>query len=707
MAGNVYILPYDFITDTNEPPQGDPGFSNPTIGYYRSPNEVTEGVWEADVSLTGSFNTSVGSQAGAVRTTGDRNIDIGYQSGPAVDFDGSDNISIGYLAGTAKTAGDDNIYIGNNGSSLTTESDTIRIGTVGTHANTYIAGDSITFGDGTNIKLTSTETFLQGNVYIDGFKYIKSFERGQNRDTNLSIGKNSMDEDSSAGPASGPATTVMVGPNAGFFITEGQRNTGLGHNAMFNASSFTQDNTCIGASSGSGLVSGISNTVIGALANAVGSDSVVIGKSAGSNNSGGDSNIYIGSSGPASTSTESDTIRIGTPGTHTDSFIAGNQVTFGNAATSGSITLTTDVSQSLSMGYNMGINPNANNVFLGYAAGQYITATGNNVVVGALAGAAFNNQYNSGIGGNHTIIGYNAGYGSGSGVDYSFNCIMIGANAGNGKGTFRKDCIFIGHSGSPGAGSLPGQTKINNESVGKDTYLYGALHIDPGATGTESSIEMEKPDTTKNIVTMTDNNTLSTQLGDQVTGSFTDLDLTPDVSSNSAVYIASYSSPSILTSFDSLTEGQRFTIHTSGANVSVGHFTEIQLSNSSVFNMQAGDTLSLVADSPTVVRETGRTYGTAPVVGTFADQDATPTVGLYPNQSVFQTSNTVLTTYTDFDDGVVGETITVIVNDALSVFDFTASSLKGNGGVDWIPASGDHLSATYNGISWYCDVSEN
>ena len=323
MAGNNYIVALvavDFISNANEPPQGDPPFTDPDIGYDRDPTDFIIGIWEADVSLTGSFNTSVGSQAGSARTTGDGNVDIGCQSGPAVDFDGSNNISIGYLAGTAKTFGDDNIYIENNGSSLTTESDTIRIGTVGTHANTYIAGDSIIFGDGTNIKFTSTETFLQGNVYIDGFKYIKSFERGQNRDTNLSIGKNSMDEDSSAGPTSGPATTVMVGPSAGFFITDGQRNTGLGHQAMFNASSFTQDNTCIGASSGSGLVSGISNTVIGALANAVGSDSVVIGKSAGSNNSGGDSNIYIGSSGPAATSTESDTIRIGTEGIHTDSF---------------------------------------------------------------------------------------------------------------------------------------------------------------------------------------------------------------------------------------------------------------------------------------------------------------------------------------------------------------------------------------------------
>jgi len=836
MAGNVYIYIGDWITDTNEPDQGVPPGFPPVIGYDRDPSFITIGLWENDVSLPGSFNTAVGSQAGAVRTTGDRNIDIGYQSGPAVDFDGSDNISIGYLAGSAKTAGDDNIYIGNNGSSLTTESDTIRIGTVGTHANTYIAGDSIIFGDG-SVTLTSTETFLQGNVNIDGFKYIKSFERGQNRDTNLSIGKNSMDEDSSAGAPSGPATTVMVGPNAGFFITDGQRNTGLGHNAMFNASSFTQDNTCIGASSGSGLVSGISNTVIGALANAVGDDSIVIGKSAGSNNSGGDSNIYIGSSGPASTSTESDTIRIGTPGTHTDSFIAGDILAIGNPAFSTSTQIRTGLAaKSTNIGLDAGGSKTGqDSVYIGYHCGSWGTGGSQNVYVGASCGGQ-----HAGTGTGNVLIGDHAGYGL-PGVDGRTNTICIGKDAGNQMGHNRDNCIFIGNSGGPANPGGDGLVRIGEESLIQDTYLAGTLHILPGVGNTESELELTKPDTTTNIVTMTDNNTLSTQLGDQVTEAMpaSSSGTLLDVSSNAGIYYSVGSSASH-TGFTGATDGQRFTVLANGAytifhthnqgagpNTSLsgkndfvmaygdsidfvykeldpvtpgnenlytetgrmittwagskvgtrplGDGTTLQLSGSGPvdpeiytgqnslvisartvpttipqfvapggsliadgqrwtfrcgiedillkqsvtslgmwlkdgkdFQMKDGDTISFVQyQAANRSYETSRTYATAPVVGTFTDQDATPTVGLYPNQSVFQTNNTISTTYTDFTDGVVGETITVIVNDAFSVFDFTASNLKGNNSIDWSPASGDHLSATYNGTSWYCDVSEN
>jgi len=725
MAGNVYAYRQDWITDTNEPDQGVPPGQPPVIGYDRDPFFITVGIHENDISLPGSFNTAVGSQAGAVRTTGDRNIDIGYQSGPAVDFDGSDNISIGYLAGSAKTAGDDNIYIVNDGSSLTTESDTIRIGTVGTHSNTYIAGDSITFADG-SVTLTSTETFLQGNVNIDGFKYIKSFERGQNRDTNLSIGKNSMDEDSSAGVPSGPATTVMVGPSAGFFITDGQRNTGLGHSAMFNASSFTQDNTCIGASSGFSLVSGNSNTVIGALANALGSDSVVIGKSAGSNNSGGDSNIYIGSSGPASTSIESDTIRIGTPGTHTDSFIAGDILAIGNPASTTSTEIRTGLAaQTTNIGIGAGgTKTGLNSVHIGYACGGWGTGGSENVYVGALCGA----QHNGGGTGN-VLIGYNAGYGNGAGFDGRDNTICIGKNAGNQMGFNRDNCIFIGHGGGPSNPGGDGIVRIGEVSLIQDTYLAGTLHILPGVGNTESELELTKPDTTTNIVTMTDYDTLSTQLGDN--GVFNvPLSQNPvDVGELGSFYILNPSTTTINSVFSdagsitagTLPDGMRFTIGSNG-NTKVVHnlagSSGFKLKGQKDFNMLPGDKIDFVFTG-NVAYETGRTLYAVRSIEDLPDGNATPDLDTETDQVVYRTANTGPTTYTGFyqspNFSPTGRSIMIVINDNLSTFDFSGVNLKGNAGVSWSPTVGDHLKATYSMESaptaslgvWYCDVSEN
>ena len=53
---------------------------------------------------------------------------------------GARNIALGYSAGFSLTTGSNNIDIANLG--VAAESNTIRIGTVGTQTNTYIAGIS-------------------------------------------------------------------------------------------------------------------------------------------------------------------------------------------------------------------------------------------------------------------------------------------------------------------------------------------------------------------------------------------------------------------------------------------------------------------------------------------------------------------------------------------------------------------------------------
>lgn len=101
------------------------------------------------------------------------------------------------------------------------------------------------------------------------------------------------------------------------------------------------------------------------------------------------------------------------------------------------------------------------------------------------------------------------------------------------------------------------------------------------------------------------------------------------------------------------------------------------------------------------------TESTEELLQTFTDQDATPSVLTTLQNKLFVTSNTMATTITDFDDGRVGQVIYVVIGDANTTIDFTSSGLKGNGGSDWSPADGDHMTCVYDGTDWYCNVSDN
>jgi hypothetical protein len=89
-------------------------------------------------NTTGHQNTANGINALAYNTTGDRNTAIGSL---ALFFNnGNSNIALGRRAGSNLTTGDNNIDIGNPGNAG--ESNTIRIGKVGTQTTTFIAGIS-------------------------------------------------------------------------------------------------------------------------------------------------------------------------------------------------------------------------------------------------------------------------------------------------------------------------------------------------------------------------------------------------------------------------------------------------------------------------------------------------------------------------------------------------------------------------------------
>ena len=90
---------------------------------------------------------------------------------------------------------------------------------------------------------------------------------------------------------------------------------------------------------------------------------------------------------------------------------------------------------------------------------------------------------------------------------------------------------------------------------------------------------------------------------------------------------------------------------------------------------------------------------------TFSSSDTTPSVS---TGNLFKTHASAQT-LTDFDDGVAGQTITVISTAAV-VFDVTSSGLKG-GSTNITTASGDITVWTYDGTDWFLvqfmDVSAN
>ena len=103
--------------------------------------------------------------------------------------------------------------------------------------------------------------------------------------------------------------------------TSGVNNTASGFNALF-ANMSGANNTATGQEALRNTI-GNSNTAIGSVAlrnNTSGNNNIAIGSAAGSSLTGGSDNIYVGNLGVAS---ESATIRIGTSGIHTSTFIAG------------------------------------------------------------------------------------------------------------------------------------------------------------------------------------------------------------------------------------------------------------------------------------------------------------------------------------------------------------------------------------------------
>ena len=133
-------------------PAPDGGYSGGnTAEGDQALNSLIGGVWntangfEALFSDTnGSANTATGFSALSSNIAGSNNAAYGDYA--LFNSTGGGNIAVGHFAGVNLTTGSNNIDIGNRGTDG--ESNTIRIGTTGTHAHAYMVGISNNVVDG-------------------------------------------------------------------------------------------------------------------------------------------------------------------------------------------------------------------------------------------------------------------------------------------------------------------------------------------------------------------------------------------------------------------------------------------------------------------------------------------------------------------------------------------------------------------------------
>jgi len=122
-------------------------------------------------NTTGILNTATGNAALLSNTKGNHNTADG-ESALLHNTTGDFNIALGHSAGAELTSGDGNIDIGNQG--VAGEGTTIRIGTVGTQANTFIAGISgVTVAGGVGVIIDSNGhlgTIMSSARFKDGIK---------------------------------------------------------------------------------------------------------------------------------------------------------------------------------------------------------------------------------------------------------------------------------------------------------------------------------------------------------------------------------------------------------------------------------------------------------------------------------------------------------------------------------------------------------
>jgi trimeric autotransporter adhesin len=258
-------------------------------------------------SGNGSFQTGVG--AGAVQfNTGSNNTGVGYETlyGVGGSSTGSNNAATGYEVLHSNTTGGSNTASGyealffNTSGSFNTATGRGALFHNTTANNNVATGYQTLNSNKTGTANTATGTqALQANTASD----------------NTANGYQALNKNTS-----GPGNTA-IGYQALFSNTTNGSNTATGYQCLFNSTG--NADTGYGQAALYNNTTGGTNTAVGSAAlyeNTIGSNNIAIGSGAGFSLSTGSDNIDVGNVGAAG---ESSTVRIGTTGTQTNTYIAG------------------------------------------------------------------------------------------------------------------------------------------------------------------------------------------------------------------------------------------------------------------------------------------------------------------------------------------------------------------------------------------------
>jgi len=258
-----------------------------------------------------NFNTAEGDGALASFTTGGQNTAIGFNALNSNNT-GEDNTAVGFEALELNTNGRQNTAIGFNALARNA-----TIGDISGNFNTAV-GEGALFENTTGSNNTATgNEALVANTTGDkntatGYEALFTNDTGTENTANgfQALFSNSTGEHNTAN-----------GAEALFTNTTSGENTALGFGALFFNNG--EANTAVGDHSMNQNTSGVGNTAVGQAAldaNMTGNGNIALGEGAGQSLTTGDFNIDIGNDGVAA---EANTIRIGTQGTQTGTFIAG------------------------------------------------------------------------------------------------------------------------------------------------------------------------------------------------------------------------------------------------------------------------------------------------------------------------------------------------------------------------------------------------
>jgi len=280
---------------------------------------------DALISLTtGTDNTAIGFNALLSNTTGAGNIAIGSVALGA-NTGGTENTATGVFALTANTTGSDNTGTGFGALNSNTEgSANTASGVEALFSNTIGNSNTATgvqalWSNTTGSGNTATGTLaLFSNTTGEG--NTATGQRALNTNTkgfdNTATGFNALRSNTTG------ESNTATGRVALLSNTTGGSNTATGRGALRN-NTIGDSNTATGRAALNMNTTGSSNMATGYQAlfnNTIGSGNIALGDSAGINLTTGNNNIDIGNFGVAG---EANTMRIGTQGTQTSTFIAG------------------------------------------------------------------------------------------------------------------------------------------------------------------------------------------------------------------------------------------------------------------------------------------------------------------------------------------------------------------------------------------------